>query len=135
MPKLKKKKSITRMDYPDQHLIGWNVRVYFRGVTHRKMFADKNYGGKIKAYRAAVEYRDKLEKRLGKIRSERTIRPQEPGTGIRFVIKDGWPVFEVFWNPSPGVLKRTSVSIEKHGYDAALERAIEIREEKYQESL
>jgi hypothetical protein len=39
-------------------------------------------------------------------------------------------VYEVTWSPAPGVIKRTSVAITKHGEQEALRRAIAIRQQK-----
>jgi hypothetical protein len=58
------KKGISRIDFPDRNEHGWLVRATKDSVTYSKSFADKKYGGKEKALKIAVEYRDKLYKSL-----------------------------------------------------------------------
>jgi len=57
-------KGISRIDAPDRNEHCWLVRATKDSVTYSKSFADKKYGGKDKALKIAVEYRDKLYKAL-----------------------------------------------------------------------
>lgn len=57
-------KGISRIDSPDRNEHCWLVRATKDSVTYSKSFADKKYGGKEKAMKIAVEYRDKLYKSL-----------------------------------------------------------------------
>lgn len=58
-------KGISRIDAPDRNEHCWLVRATKDAVTYSKSFADKKCGGKEKALKIAVEYRDKLYKSLG----------------------------------------------------------------------
>jgi hypothetical protein len=69
--KLMNLKGISRIDAPDRNEHCWLVRATKDSVTYSKSFADKKYGGKEKALKIAVEYRDKLYKAL-------TIDPAKP---------------------------------------------------------
>lgn len=60
-PKLK---GISRIDAPDRNEHSWLVRATKDSVTYSKSFADRKYGGKEKAMKIAIEYRDKLYKSL-----------------------------------------------------------------------
>ncbi len=57
-------KGISRIDAPNRNEHCWLVRATKDSVTYSKSFADKKYGGKDKALKIAVEYRDKLYKAL-----------------------------------------------------------------------
>ncbi len=57
-------KGISRIDAPDRNEHCWLVRATKDSVTYSKSFADKKYGGKEKAMKIAIEYRDKLYKAL-----------------------------------------------------------------------
>ena len=58
----------------------------------------------------------------------------EPVTGpavpLERVVRN---VYEVTWNPEPGRLKRTWVSIDEYGEEAAFRKACAIRREKERE--
>ncbi len=57
-------KGISRVDSPTRNEHCWLVRATKDSVTYSKSFADKKYGGKEKAMKIAIEYRDKLYKSL-----------------------------------------------------------------------
>jgi len=63
------------MDYKRSH--GWWVRFECRAYPVSKFFSDFSYGGKLKARRAAIEYRDWI---LTKI-PPRVRKPVPPGPG------------------------------------------------------
>jgi len=119
------------MDYG--HTRGWNVRVAFESEIHSKLFSDGRYDGdRDKSFRAALRHRNKVEKSLGKPRSERWVQPSTlvPDTGIRFVLfnsrhRKGF-YYEITYCATPGKISRKRVSIAKHGHKA-LEIAREIR--------
>lgn len=140
----RKHKSISRVDHEGKRMRGWLVRVVFRGERRSKFFGDKAHGGKDAALDAAIAFRDAAEQQLGKPRTDRVVvglsprsttgvqgvhritkTQQTSGGGISFQ-----PVYEVTWSPAPGVIKRTSVAITKHGEAEALRRAIAIRQQK-----
>lgn len=113
---------------------------------YSKLFSDARYGDADEGLKEAVRYRDELEQKLGKPRSERTVvqlspRNQSGAIGVRRRRKSsgkkgpegGYDVYEITWSPGPGKMKRTSVSIEKYGEKEAFRRACEIRKQKEQE--
>lgn len=61
---LKKHKYITRIDANNTH--GYQVRICYQSsnITHSKMFSDNPYGGKRKALKAAIQFRDQIAKDL-----------------------------------------------------------------------
>jgi hypothetical protein len=139
-------KSISRIDQPQKKHHGWYVRVNFKRKQYAKFFSDSKHGGREAALQAAVEYRNQTEKRIGKPRSERTVIGVSPHTqdgvvGVRRKKKNSgrkgkkhvYEVFEVTWNPEPGKVSRTSVSIDKYGEEEAFRRACEIRKAKERE--
>jgi hypothetical protein len=138
-------KSISRIDVDEKKMHGWYVRVYFKNKMHAKFFSDSRFGGKDESLKEAVIYRNALEEKLGKPRSERTVvslspRNRSGAVGVRRRRKsakrgnpDGYEVFEITWSPAPGVMRRTSVSIDRYGEEEAFRRAVEIRKEKERE--
>ncbi len=129
-------KGISRID--SARAVGWFVRVSWHGQHMRKFFSDGVNGGKRKALKAAIDYRNVTEKALGKPRTDRNItgitrRSNTGYTGIRKILKDGQPAYDVSWSPRPGVLQRTSISIVKHGAARALTLARKLRAEKERE--
>lgn len=126
-------KGISRLD--SARAVGWFVRVSWHGEHVRKFFSDGVNGGKRKALQAALAFRDRTEKTLGKPRTDRNItgiaRRSNTGlTGIRKIMKDGQPSYDVSWSPEPGRLQRTSISITKHGNARALAMAKKLRADK-----
>lgn len=55
---------ITRRNKPKDDLVGYQVRLQWRGQSASRFFSDKKFGGPAKAFNAAVEYRNELYKRL-----------------------------------------------------------------------
>jgi hypothetical protein len=137
-------KSISRVDHAPKRMHGWLVGVLFRGEQRSKFFGDKRHGGKQAALQQALAFRDEAERQLGKPRTDRVVVGLSPRSttgvqGVHRIIKTEQtasggvsirPVYEVTWSPTPGVIKRTSVAITKHGEAEALRRAIEIRQQK-----
>lgn len=131
-------KGISRVDAPKRHQYGWLVRVAWCGEMFSKMFSDSANGGKDAALRRALVHRNRLEKELGKPRTDRTVMlfHERNGTGVlgvHRILKQGAPVYEVTWNPEPNKVRRTSVSIRKYGEQEAFKRACAIRREKEKE--
>jgi hypothetical protein len=132
-------KSISRVDHEKKHAYGWLVRIAFHSEMHQKFFSDRAHGGKRAALKEAVLWRNKVERKLGKPRTERkvampTARNRSGVVGIRRTTKamtrDGLkkgPVYEVWWFPKPGVIRKTSVSIIKYGEREAFRRAYALR--------
>ena len=64
---LEKHKDIARIDQESKRTHGWYVRVRFIGKTHSKFFSDKKCGGRYSSLLSAISWRDKTEKKLGKV--------------------------------------------------------------------
>lgn len=131
-------KGISRVDHLKRNTHGWLVRVSWRGEMHSRFYSDGAHGGKEIALGKAILYRNRLEKQLGKPRTDRTVMMQHQRSdtgvlGVHRVLKEGAPVFEVTWSPEPNIVKRTSVSIRKYGEDEAFRRACVIRRRKERE--
>lgn len=122
-------KNVTRVDFPEQHRVGYNVRVGWKGEMVRRFFADKKHGGRERALLAAVAYRDDCELSISKPRTERFVY-YKVGAGVKRVVKNGVSSLGVHWCPLPGKVARTSVSIKKYGEAEAMRRATAIREAK-----
>lgn len=140
-------KGISRIDQAERRTHGWYVRVHFNGERRAKFFSDAAHGGRAKALEAAIRYRNETEKELGKPRTERLVIARNPRnrsgiTGVQRktkVVRDEKGerlvrnVYEITWNPEPGRLARTWVSIDEYGEEAAFRKACAIRRQKERE--
>src|SRR4026207_317521 len=129
-------KNISRVDHEKKNAYGWFVRITSNGKRHQKFFSDLAFEGKRAALKAAIGWRNRTERELGIPRTERKIgAPTSRNTsgivGIRLASKamtrDGntqGPVYEVWWFPKPGQIRKTSVSIMKYGRAEAFRRAV-----------
>ncbi|HKJ63909.1 MAG TPA: AP2 domain-containing protein, partial [Desulfopila sp.] len=80
---LEKHKDIARIDQESKRTHGWYVRVRFLGKTHSKFFSDKKCGGRYSSLLSAISWRDKTERRLGKIRTNKhMVTVSNSGTGV-----------------------------------------------------
>ncbi|MFA6465658.1 MAG: AP2 domain-containing protein, partial [Desulfurivibrionaceae bacterium] len=68
---LEKHKDVARIDQEDKRTHGWYVRVRFQGTTHSKFFSDGTCGGRYSSLLAALTWRDAMEKKIGKIRTDK----------------------------------------------------------------
>ena len=131
-------RGITRVDLVKRGVHGWYVRVRFKGRTCSRWLRDATYGGPEKALQAAVKERNRLETEAGKPRSDRMImaatsRNRSGISGVKQIEKLGTLVYQVTWNPRPGKVSSTTVSIRRWGEDEALKRACAIRRAKERE--
>jgi hypothetical protein len=138
----RKYKSVSRIDHPSKHMHGWYVRVVFQGDIHSRFFSDRGYRIKRESLAAALKWRDRKEKELGKPRTDRMVpafstRNRTGILGLRRTTKamtrDGskkGPVYEVTWHPAPKQMRRTTFSITKYGAQEAFRRACEFRRTK-----
>lgn len=140
-------KGISRIDCPERKTVGWYVRVRLGNVTKSKFVSDKGHGGKEAALQRAVEYRNEMERELGKPRTDWVVVGNNPRnvsgvvgvrrTAKKYKGKDGTvylnEVYEVSWNAGREKRGRTSVSIKKHGERGAFLRACAIRRQKEQQ--
>ena len=129
---LKKHKDIARIDQESKKTHGWYVRVRFKGKVHSKFFSDKKSGGKSSSLLSAIAWRDKTEKKLGKVRTNKhMVTVSNSGTGVVGVrLNEKLNRYEVSWVNDQGTQGKTSVSIAKHGKKKAFLRACAIRSEK-----
>lgn len=129
---LEKHKDIARIDQESKRTHGWYVRVRFLGKTHSKFFSDRKSGGRYSSLLSAISWRDKTEKKLGKVRTNKhMVTVSNSGTGVVGVrLNDKLNRYEVSWVTHVGKQGKTSVSIAKHGKKAAFTRACSIRSEK-----
>ena len=135
-------KGISRIDHDGKHTHGWYVRVCFDRKMHSKLFSDASNGGKERALKKAVKYRNELEKQLGKPRTDRIIvvsnnRNTTGVLGVQRTLKRpltgkgdklGGAVFEVTWSPESNQLRKTSFSIDKFGEEGAFLKAVDFRQ-------
>ncbi|MBU0560120.1 MAG: hypothetical protein KJ799_07880 [Bacteroidetes bacterium] len=139
----KKYKSVTRVDKANVKLFGYYVRVAYDGAIYKpRFFSDKKFKSVQRALVNALTYRDLMEKEIGKVRSEDVVRTKITNStgylGVREIMekqtKNGkvyeWPVFEITSPKRKGdKVRRTRVSINKHGREKALELAAKKRRE------
>jgi hypothetical protein len=144
MAKKDRYKGITRIDQPEKHTHGWYVRIRFNKEVCAKFFSDDKHRGKVRALMEAVDYRDEMEKQLGKPRTDRIVvtassRNQTGMVGIcrrktKTKLANGKVQYHNFyvvtWSPEPNHIARTSVSIDLYGEEEAFQRACRIRQEK-----
>jgi len=134
---LEKHKDIARIDQETKRTHGWYVRVRYFGKTHSKFFSDGKCGGRYSSLLSALAWRDQIEKKIGKQRTDRhivTVSNTRTGVvGVR--LNDDMNRYEVSWVTPLGKQGKTSVSIKKHGKERAFSRACEIRQMKEQERL
>jgi len=134
---LEKHKDVARIDQVEKRTHGWYVRVRFHGKTHSKFFSDGKCGGRYSSLLAALAWRDATEKKLGKVRTDKhivTVSNTTTGVvGVRLNAKLNR--YEVSWVNNVGKQGKTSVSITRHGKDAAFSKACEIRRKKESERL
>jgi len=129
---LEKHKDIARIDQESKRTHGWYVRVRYHGKTHSKFFSDRKCGGRYSSLLSAIAWRDKTEKNLGKVRTNKNIvTVSNTSTGVVGVrLNTLLNRYEVSWVSHLGKQGKTSVSIAKHGKRKAFLRACAIRQEK-----
>jgi hypothetical protein len=134
---LEKHKDVARIDQEDKRTHGWYVRVRFQGTTHSKFFSDGKCGGRYSSLLAALTWRDTMEKKIGKIRTDKhlvTVSNTTTGVvGVRF--NEKLNRYEVSWVNRVGKQGKTSVSVNKNGKEKAFQIACEIRKVKEAERL
>jgi hypothetical protein len=127
-----KHKDIARIDQEHKHNHGWYVRVRFLGKTYPKFFSDKKCGGRYSSLLQAISWRNKTEKKLGKVRTDKhMVTVSNSGTGVVGVrLNTRLNRYDVSWVTEEGKQGKTTVSINKHGKKKAFSIACAIRKEK-----
>jgi hypothetical protein len=131
-PRTTKYKNLTRIETSPKHRPGYLVRVTWAKKTHTKYFADAAYGDRLGSLAAAVEWRDQIEREVGKPRTNRPaigVAYSNTGiVGISRTTKAGKPIFQVTWYEN-GKQRRRVFSIDLLGEQKALRAARKARAE------
>ena len=132
-----KHKDVVRIDQVAKRTHGWYVRLRFMGKNYAKFFSDSKHGGRHSAMVAAIAWRDQIEAKIGKPRTDRHIvSVSNTSTGVVGVRhNEEMNRYEVSWVNAVGRQGKTSVSIRKHGKEKAFKLACQIRQEKEAERL
>ena len=108
----KKHKDITRIDQESKRTHGWYVRVNFQGEIKTKFFSDRKNGGRDKSLIFAISWRNKTEKNLGKIRTDKhvvTVSKTKTSTGVVGVqFNEKQSRYSATWVTPEGKQKKTS---------------------------
>jgi hypothetical protein len=134
-PKTTRHKNITRIDHPAKRTHGYNVRIAWKGEKHGKFFSDRVYGDRLGALAAAVEWRDKIERQIGKPRTEHQVvgfhsRNNTGVVGVRRRMRGNVEVYEATWIIREDGKRRrrtTCYSIARHGEKKAFKMALRAR--------
>jgi hypothetical protein len=134
-PRTTRHKNITRIDHPAKRTHGYNVRVAWKGQKYGKFFSDRIYGDRLAALDAAIQWRDKTEREIGKPRTEHQVigwnsRNKSGVVGVRRRKRGNTEVFEAVWISQGETRKRhlTTYSIAKHGEKKAFKLALRARQ-------
>ncbi|WP_129631785.1 AP2 domain-containing protein [Candidatus Oscillochloris fontis] len=131
-PRTTKYKNLTRIESSPKHRPGYLVRVTWAKKTYTKYFADAAYGDRLGSLAAAVEWRDQVERDVGKPRTNRPaigVAYSNTGiVGISRTTKAGKPIFQVTWYEE-GKQRRRVFSIDLLGEQKALKAARKVRAE------
>lgn len=131
-------KNITRIDHPAKPTVGYNLRIAWKGEKHGKFFSDRIHGDRLAALDAAIAWRNKTEKAIGKPRSENQIvgfhsRNNTGTVGVRKRLRGNVEVYEATWIVRDEDGKRkcrtTCYSIARHGEKKALRLARKARQQ------
>ncbi len=130
-------RGIARIDQREKHNHGFFVRLQRNGIVHSAFFADKSYGGKRRAFRAAQKHFRRLEKKYQpmtrRMWAELLRRKGKTGIiGVRRVVvrRPGQPrrvYWQANWSPRPHLVRRRVFSVRKFGERKAKALAIMAR--------
>ena len=130
-------RGISRIDQREKRTHGFFVRLQRKGITRNAFFADRSYGGKRRALRAAQKHFRSLEKKYRPMTRQRWAEmPRRKGkSGVigvqRAVIKrSGQPrrvYWQANWSPQPYLSRRRVFSVRKFGEKKARALAIMAR--------
>ncbi len=140
-------KNITRVRDPKKRIDGYYVRIQWKKQSYSTFFSLNEYDTEANALHRAIEWRNDTEDEIGKPRTERVICGIRPPTrctnigekGIQRVMKQHHKGGKRVGKPHPyyivtafdrtGTMRRTGISIEKHGE----ENALKLARQRYQE--
>ena len=133
-PRSTRHKNITRIDHPNKRTFGYNVRVAWKGEKYGKFLSYNLYGDRLGALAAAVEWRDEMERKIGKPRTEHQVigwhsRNNTGVVGVRRRRRGKIEVYEATWiSRVDGCRRRTTCfSIARHGERKAFKLALKAR--------
>ncbi len=131
-PRSTKYKNLTRIEMGPKHRPGYLVRISWAKKTYAKYFADAAYGDRLGSLTAAVEWRDQIEREVGKPRTNRPVigvAYSNTGViGITRTTKAGKPIFQVTWYEN-GRQRRRVFNIDHMGEQKAFKAARKMRTE------
>ena len=134
-------KNISRLKNPKKRIDGYYVRIQWNKHSYSKLFQLKESDSTAHALQQAIAWRNMKEADIGKPRTERVICGLRPPTrrtntgekGIQRVMKQHHKGGKRVGKPHPyyiitafdrtGKMRRTGISIEKHGEENALKLA------------
>lgn len=126
LPRTVKHKNLTRIEQGPKQRPGYLVRVTWQRQTKAKYFADAVYGDRLGSLAAALEWRDKTERELGKPHTQlNVVGAASSNTGLVGITRTtqrGIPVFQVTWYEN-GRQRRRIFNIERLGERQALRAA------------
>jgi hypothetical protein len=123
-------RNIRRIDSPKSH--GYQVHVERNGQVYTKHFSDSHYPSPAKARKAAMEYRDRLLAELPPSQPQQGFRMRahsntgEVGISLTHMTRktgDPKPYITVSVSPEPGKMLGRKFSIERYGYEGAIQEA------------
>jgi len=111
-----KLKNITKMDYPEQDLHGYYVRIQRDGKQYANMFSVSKYGSMQEALAEAISYRDHVLERWEQFCNgkDEIIQYQTTNTGypgISISQRNGHPVLEINLRSVDGKQKGKTISL------------------------
>jgi hypothetical protein len=134
-------KNMSRLKNPKKRIDGYDVRIQWNKKSYSKLFQLKDDDSTAHAWQQATAWRDMKEAEIGKPRTERVICGIRPYTrrtntgekGIQCVMKQHHkggkrvgkrhPYYIVTTFNRTGKMRRTGISIEKHGEENAMKLA------------
>lgn len=123
-PRTSRYQNITRFDYGNTH--GYFVRLSWKHDRRSKFFSDGRYHDRLDALAAAIAWRDRTTREMGKP-TIATAPSKKKSVGVHRRTKDGREVYEATWYEN-GRHRRTSFSIRKHGEKEARALAVAARQ-------
>ncbi|WP_301103453.1 AP2/ERF family transcription factor [Propionivibrio sp.] len=132
---MKRLRNICRIDNASLNRHGWHVQIQRGGNSIKKMFSDSVFGGKQKAFAAAIEFRESLITSLSSAEYNlwhRTIVRRNntsgiPGVGLYKGTNDS-EKWVAFWTDENGIKKSRTYSVSIHGKRKAKQLAIAERQ-------
>lgn len=132
----KRIKGISRIDQREKRTHGFFVRLCRRGKIYNGFFADKSYGSKAKALKAAQKCYDELQRKhkpmTRRLWSQIPRRKGRSGiVGVQRVVvhRPGYNqvYWKATWSPRRHVVRRKMFSVQKYGAKKAKAMALRAR--------